>query len=69
MLKVRTGSLAVGRKGMRKAGYQQSIRINISLPPALDQRKQELCQKFAMASFSDWVQAHMRKDLGIELAA
>lgn len=79
-----TGSLATQRKAnvragrsgrvrrpvaARKASYEQSVRINISLPPGLDQRKQELCVKFSFPSFSDYVQARIRKDLGIDLAA
>lgn len=57
------------RKPHRKAGYQQSVRINISLPPSLDQRKNEVCSKYSLATFSDYVQARMRRDLGIDLAA
>lgn len=53
----------------RKASYKQSIRINISLPPGLDDRKSEVCLKFLMPTFSDYVQARMRRDLGIDLAA
>ncbi len=52
-----------------KAGYKTSVRINLSLPPSLDERKEEICRKYAMPTFSDYVQARMRKDLGIELAA
>jgi hypothetical protein len=64
-MKRRGGGLS--RFGRRKAGYQQSVRINISLPPTLDARKGEVCAKFSFSTFSDWVQAHLRKDLGIEI--
>lgn len=57
------------RPAKKKAAYQQSIRINISLPPLLDERKDEVCRKYAMGSFSDYIQARMRRDLGIELLA
>lgn len=52
----------------RKNSYHQSVRINLSLPAALDERKTELCLKFSMPTFSDYVQARMRRDLGIDLA-
>jgi len=48
---------------------QRAVRRNISLPPQLDMMAETLAQKFAFASFSDYVQARMRKDAGIELAA
>jgi hypothetical protein len=52
-----------------KKDYQQAVRINISLPPTLDGRKGELLLKFGLTDFSSYIQARMRKDLGIELAA
>ena len=52
-----------------KKNYNQSVRLNISVPPALDDRKGELLRKFGFADFSGYIQARMRKDLGIELSA
>lgn len=52
-----------------KKEYHQAVRVNISLPPGLDDRKSELLRKFALPDFSSYIQARMRKDLGIELPA
>lgn len=56
-----------GRRALHKAEYQRCVRVNISLPPELDGRKNELCRKFAMPGFSDWVQAEMRRALGLDI--
>lgn len=53
----------------RKAGYTRSVRLNISLPPLLVGRKDELLRKFGLPDFSGYIQARMRKDLGLELVA
>lgn len=54
---------AVKRSSMR------AVRRNISLPPQLDQIADQVAARFAFGSFSDYVQARIRKDAGIELAA
>jgi len=53
----------------RKAEYNKSVRLNISLPPCLDARKNEVLQKFGFSDFSGYIQARLRKDLGIEFSA
>jgi hypothetical protein len=53
----------------RKRASQRSVRRNISLPPQLDSQAELLAQRFAFPSFSDYIQARMRKDLGLDLAA
>lgn len=51
----------------RKKDYTKSVRLNISLPPGLDNRKSEVVLKFGFSDFSGYIQARMRKDLGLEL--
>ena len=57
------------KRSARKAGYAKCVRLNISIDPALDSRKEELIRKFALSDFSGYIQARMRKDLGLELVA
>jgi hypothetical protein len=57
------------RSTSRKPSYNRSVRLNISLPPLLDSRKAEIVQRFGFPDFSGYIQARMRKDLGIELTA
>lgn len=52
----------------RKAEYKKAVRLNITLPPVLDGRKNELLLKFGISDFSSYVQARMRKDLGLDFA-
>ena len=49
-----------------KPAYCKSVRLNISLPPALDSRKNEVLVKFGFTDFSGYIQARLRKDLGLE---
>lgn len=53
----------------RKRGSEKAVRRNISLPPELDRMADQIAAKYAYSSFSDYVQARLRKDAGIELAA
>lgn len=39
---------------------------NISLPPELDRQVGAVLIKYGYGSFSDYVQAHIRKDAGLE---
>lgn len=57
------------KRSTRKKDYSKSVRLNISLPPLLDDRKAEVVTKYGLSDFSGYVQARMRKDLGLELAA
>jgi Arc/MetJ-type ribon-helix-helix transcriptional regulator len=52
-----------------KRPSERCVRRNVSLPPKLDVEADALARKFAFATFSDYVQARMRKDLGLELVA
>lgn len=52
-----------------KRPSQKCVRRNVSLPPKLDQEADSLARKYAFATFSDYVQARMRKDLGLDLVA
>lgn len=53
----------------QKANYNKAVRINISLPPVLDDRKTEVLRKFGFTDFSSYIQARLRKDLGLEFTA
>jgi Arc/MetJ-type ribon-helix-helix transcriptional regulator len=53
----------------RKRGSQHAVRRNISLPPELDRIAEAVASKYAFGSFSDYIQARMRKDWGIDLPA
>lgn len=53
----------------RRPAFGQAVRINISLPPALLQRAPELLVKYGFNGLSDYYQARMRKDLGLDLVA
>lgn len=44
-----------------KKEYQVAVRINISLPPGLDNRKGELLRKYELPDFSSYIQARMRR--------
>ncbi len=52
-----------------KRQSQKAVRRNISLPPQLDAMADSIATKFAFGNFSDYVQARLRKDAGIELVA
>lgn len=56
-------------KHKTKRASQRAVRRNISMPPQLDQIADAIAAKFAFASFSDYVQARLRKDAGLDLAA
>jgi hypothetical protein len=53
----------------RHSVVTQSVRINISLPPVLVQRTPELLNKYGFTGLSDYYQARMRKDLGLDLVS
>jgi hypothetical protein len=53
----------------KKKEYDCAVRRNISLPPSLDRIADQIAAKYSFSSFSDYVQARLRKDAGIELAA
>jgi len=58
------------RANPRKRISQKATRRNISLPPALDAVAETVALKYGFATFSDYVQARIRKDHGgFELAA
>jgi hypothetical protein len=52
---------------VRKRESERVIRRNICLPPELDRRSGAVLAKFGFSSFSDYVQARLRKDSGLEL--
>jgi hypothetical protein len=53
----------------RRQAYANSVRVNISLPPKLHERVPELLTKHGFSGLSDYYQARMRKDLGMDLVA
>lgn len=55
--------------GRRKSRYHTSVRINVSLPIGLHSRVPELLNRYGFVGLSDYYQARMRKDLGLELTA
>lgn len=52
-----------------KRSSQKAVRRNISLPPQLDRLAEAVANKFGFGTFSDYVQARLRKDAGMELPA
>jgi len=50
-----------------KRDSERAVRRNISLPPELDRLADSIASKYAFPSFSDYVQARLRKDAGLEL--
>lgn len=52
-----------------KRASECAVRRNISLPPELDRLAEAVTRKYCFASFSDYIQARLRKDAGIELAS
>lgn len=58
---------ATPRRQPKKKKYSQAVRRTISLPPDLNQEAESLARKYRFSTFSDYVQGHMRNDMGIVL--
>lgn len=62
--------IANAKKSARaKPAYARAVRINVSIPITLHARVPELLNRFGYGGLSDYYQARMRKDLGLELGA
>jgi Arc/MetJ-type ribon-helix-helix transcriptional regulator len=55
-------------KTKRKQSYEQALPVNITLPPILHAEIENVCRKYAFSSFSDYVRARIRKDVGMDLS-
>jgi hypothetical protein len=54
---------------IRKARYKRAVRTTITLPPALFEASREVIHKRGFVGLSDYVQARLRADAGLDLAA
>ena len=57
------------RTKSKKHDYDKAVRINLTIHPSLHSEMGTLLRKFKFAGPSEYIQARMRKDLGLDLAA
>lgn len=53
----------------RKRRYQRAVRFNVTLPPSLVPRLERLILRHSFNGPSDYLQARIRKDTGLDLKA
>ncbi len=52
-----------------KRENEKSVRVNITVPPALMSVVPDIIKKHGFSCFADYIQARIRKDAGLEIAA
>lgn len=57
------------QRNRTKRSYEKAVRVNITLPPLLHQESDALLKKYKFTCLSEYFQARMRRDLGLDLAA
>lgn len=54
-------------KTKRKRASDRAVRFNVTMPPSLAQEMEKIRRQYGFAGPSDYLQARVRKDAGLEL--